>query len=58
MLPRSRQLLLGAGPAAVAKVVPSVPMPGEVVSVPALVAKKAKVSKEGAPAMLDESTIR
>jgi hypothetical protein len=46
-------------PAAVTKAIPSAPTPGEVVGAPALVAKKAKVSKESALATLtlDESAV-
>jgi hypothetical protein len=45
-------------PAAVAKAIPSAPTPGAVGGMPPLVAKKAKASKESAPAMLDESAFR
>jgi hypothetical protein len=46
-----------AAPVAVAKANPSVPMPGAVVGVLALVVKKAKASKESALATLDESAV-
>jgi hypothetical protein len=58
MLPRLRQLVLGAGPVAMAKAIPSAPTPGAVIGVPALVTKKAKALNESALAMLDESAVR
>jgi hypothetical protein len=45
-------------PTAVAKVIPSMPMPRAVVGTPASVAKKAKALKESASATLDESAVR
>jgi hypothetical protein len=45
-------------PVAVAKAIPSALLPGSVVGAPTLVAKKAKVLKESAPATLDESAVR
>ncbi len=44
-------------PATVAKAIPSAPTPRADVGMPVLVAKKAKVSKESAPATLDESAV-
>jgi hypothetical protein len=44
--------------AAVVKAIPPVPMPGAVVGMPELVAKKAKASKKSTPATLEESTVR
>jgi hypothetical protein len=58
MLPGSQQLFLSAGPRVVEIAMMSVPMPGAVVGTPLLVAKKAKASKESAPATLDKSAVR
>ncbi len=44
-------------PMAVAKAIPSAPMPREVIGARALVAKKAKELKESAKATLDKSAV-
>jgi hypothetical protein len=47
-----------AAPVAVVKAILSAPTPGAIVGAPTLVEKKAKASKESAPATLDESAVR